>query len=83
MRKYEEICSELCELLQPLAPEGSELNENTELVADLGLSSMKILDLLMEVEDRFDVTVPMNILPDINTVRDFAVQLEKLIRASG
>ena len=38
----------------------------------------KIMDLLLEVEDRFDVSVPMNILPDVNTVRDFAQQLEKL-----
>ena len=83
MSEYQNICSALFELLQPFTPDGVELNENTELAADLGLSSLKVLDLVMEVEDRFDVTVPTNILPDVNTVGDFAVQLEKLIRASA
>ena len=59
-------------------PEAPYRPTDTELVGDLGLSSLKIMDLLLEVEDRFDVSVPMNILPDVNTVRDFAQQLEKL-----
>ena len=80
MPGYQEICSRLCELLRPFAAEGQEISEDTELVADLELSSLKIMDLLMEIEDHFDITVPMNILPDVRTVRDLATQLEKLIR---
>ena len=34
----------------------------------------------MEIEDHFDITVPMNVLPDVRTVRDLATQLEKLIQ---
>ncbi len=78
MPSYQEICPQLIELLGPFVTDGQEITEDTELVGDLGLSSLKIMDLLMEVEDRFDVSVPMNILPDVNTVRDFAQQLEKL-----
>lgn len=80
MPSYPEICSKLCELLRPFAAQGQELSEDTELVADLELSSLKIMDLLMEIEDHFDITVPMNILPDVRTVRDLATQLEKLIQ---
>lgn len=83
MPSYQEICPQLIELLGTFVDDGQELSEDTELVADLGLSSLKIMDLLMEVEDRFDVSVPMNILPDVNTVRDFAVQLEKLTANQG
>ena len=35
------------------------------------------------LSERFDVTVPVNILPDVHTVGDFALQLEKLIQASA
>ena len=80
MPSYQQICSRLCDLLRPFAAEGQELSEDTELVADLELSSLKIMDLLMEIEDHFDITVPMNILPDVRTVRDLATQLEKLIQ---
>ena len=78
MPSYQEICPQLIELLGPFVTDGQEITEDTELVGDLALSSLKIMDLLLEVEDRFDVSVPMNILPDVNTVRDFAQQLEKL-----
>jgi len=80
MPSYQEICSRLCDLLRPFAAEGQELSEDTELIADLELSSLKIMDLLMEIEDHFDITIPMNILPDVRTVRDLATQLEKLIQ---
>ena len=38
-----------------------------------------VLDLLMEVEDRFDVSVPLNVLPDVRTVGEFASALQKLM----
>lgn len=79
MPSYDEICSGLCDILRPFATEGQDLNADTELVADLGLSSLKIMELLMEIEDRFDVTIPLNVLPDVRSVGDFARQLEKLM----
>jgi acyl carrier protein len=36
-----------------------------------------------EVEDRFDVSVPLNLLPDIATIADFAAALEKLLADEG
>jgi len=35
--------------------------------------------LIEQIEDDFDITVPLNILPDIRTIRDLAVQLENLL----
>jgi acyl carrier protein len=37
------------------------------------------MNLIEQVEDRFDVSVPLNILPDIRTVRDFTVQLQAIL----
>ena len=58
MPSYQEIYPQLIDLLGPFVTDGQEITEDTELVADLGLSSLKIMDLLLEVEDRFDVSVP-------------------------
>lgn len=80
MPNQEQILSELQDLLRPLTQQELEITADTELVADLDLSSLKVLDLLMEVEDRFDVSVPLNVLPDVRTVGDFANALEKLLR---
>jgi len=79
MQTYETILSLVIALVQPLAPEGREVREDTDLVSDLEFDSLKVMKLVEQVEDRFDVSVPLNILPDIRTVRDFAVQLQRII----
>jgi acyl carrier protein len=32
-----------------------------------------------QVEDHYDISIPLNILPDVRTIKDFALQLEKLV----
>lgn len=63
--------------LEHAAP-GSTITEDTEIVAGLGLDSVKVLDLIMEIEDEFDVSIPMNKLADVRTVRDLAAAIESL-----
>jgi acyl carrier protein len=79
MHTYEDILSIVIDLVRPLAPEGRGVQEETDLVADLEFDSLKVMNLIEQVEDRFDVSVPLNILPDIRTVQDFTVQLQKIL----
>ena len=79
MNTYDSILRLVIELIQPLAPPGREVGEDTDLVSDLEFDSLKVMSLIEQVEDRFDVSVPLNILPDIRTVRDFTVQLQRII----
>ena len=79
MPSHEEILSDLYELLRPSAKEGRDIDSETELVGELGLNSLKVMDMLMEIEDKYDITVPLNILPEVRTVGDLAGQLEKLL----
>lgn len=80
MQQYEEILVELYAVLQPFAKGQVEaLSEETELVADLEIDSLKLMELMLEIEDRFDVSVPLNQLPDVSTVKDLALKLKELI----
>lgn len=79
MPTYAELLSIVTELIQPLAPPDRSVREDTDLVSDLEFDSLKVMNLVEQVEDRFDVSVPLNILPDIRTVRDFTVQLQTII----
>lgn len=79
MHTYEDILSIVIDLVRPLAPEGRGVREETDLLADLEFDSLKVMNLIEQVEDRFDVSVPLNILPDIRTVQDFTVQLQKIL----
>ena len=62
-----------------LAKKPIELGEETGLIKDVGLDSVKVMDLMTHTEDHFDISVPLNILPDVHTIGDFAEQLQKLL----
>jgi acyl carrier protein len=80
MKVDEKILQTVCEMLRPLVAEGQEVNVETDIVADLGLDSLKVMRLVESVEDSFDISVPLNVLPDVRTVGDFVLQIEKITR---
>ena len=79
MQHSETLQKELFQILRPFVPEGREINIDTDLIADLDLDSMKVMDIVADVEDAFDISVPLNILPDIRTIGDFTVQIQRLL----
>ena len=76
----EKILQTVCDLLRPLVTEGQDINVETDIVADLGLDSLKVMKLVENVEDSFDISVPLNVLPEVRTVGDFAQQIEKITK---
>ena len=50
--------SELRQLLIELAALPEDFDEKADLYSDLGMASMKAMELLMELEDRYGVSVP-------------------------
>jgi acyl carrier protein len=78
MANYEDILSQLFEIIKPSVKDGRQLEEDTDLVADLGLDSLKVMTLVEEVEDHFDISIPLNILAKVRTIKDFALQLKQL-----
>ncbi len=79
MLQYEDILAQIYSVLQEIARDNREINETTDLVADLGLDSMAVMELLAAIEDRFDISIPLNILPDVRTVKDLALQIQQLM----
>ncbi len=83
MQNYQDLVLKLFDLLEPFNKECLELSEDTDLVADLGLDSLKVVELLVTVEDSFDISIPLNILPQVRTIGDFAEQLRRLLSEEG
>ena len=52
---------------------------DTDLAADLSIDSLKAMEVLVEIEDRFDISVPINILSEVRTVGDLVLQIQKLL----
>ena len=79
MHDYQSLLLKLYEMLRFFTGEDVELDEETDLIEDIGLDSMKVIDLLSMIEDSFDISIPLNILPDIHTIKDFAKQVQQLL----
>lgn len=54
-----------------------EVNENTILIADLGLTSFDLVQLASIVEDELDVEIPDRIIKNFKSVGDVISFLEK------
>ena len=76
---HQALLAKLCDIVSPLNKAGIDLNENTDLTADLGLDSLQVLELLATVEDTFDISIPLNILSHVRSIKDFAEQLQQLL----
>ena len=77
------IMAKFSEILEPFAPQELTLSDDTDLVADLGLDSLKVMKIVESVEDAFDISIPLNVLPDVRTVKDFALQIQKICEDDG
>ena len=80
MLDYPQILAALQTELTSLTQGRIEIRENTLLLGDLNLDSLKVMNLLLEIEDRFDISIPVSILPDVKTVKDLALQIENQLR---
>jgi acyl carrier protein len=75
---HQDVVAKLIELVTPIA-EGRAvvINETTSITSELGLDSLKVMDLVVAVEDEFDFSVPINELAEVRTVGDFASLIQK------
>jgi acyl carrier protein len=51
----------------------------SDLVADLGFDSLQILEVIAELEDRFDISIPLNDMPATRTVAQVVAQVTRLV----
>ncbi len=69
-----------CELLKPFNVNGIELTRETDIAADVEIDSVAVLDLIMEFEDSYDISFPMNLISELRTVGNLVDSVHKLVR---
>jgi acyl carrier protein len=65
------IIARVKEVPAPLTPD-------TRFVDDLGFDSLSVMELVAEVEDEFDINLPINLLPSIHTIAELAETVDRL-----
>ncbi|MBS0497334.1 MAG: acyl carrier protein [Gammaproteobacteria bacterium] len=79
---YDEIMQLLCDRLSSLTNSNTQISPETNLISQLSIDSIKLLNLIMEVEDAFDISIPINALADVQTVRELVDLVHKIKSAS-
>ena len=79
---YDEIMQLLCDRLSSLTNSNVQITPETNLISQLSIDSIKLLNLIMEIEDTFDVSIPINALTDVQTVRELVDLVYKIKTAS-
>ena len=51
----------------------------SDLVADLGFDSLQVLEVIAELEDRFDISIPLNDVPATRTVAQVVAEVAMLL----
>ncbi len=75
---YEIILTDIFKRLEPHAKISRPLTDATDLNRDLNLDSLAVMELMFELEDRFNISVPMNLLPEVSTIGDLAKLVQRI-----
>ena len=68
----ESLCRDIYGLLEPYNKAGIELTPITDLAADLELDSVAAMNVMMEIEDKYEIDIPINLLSEITCPLDLA-----------
>lgn len=59
---------------------GNEIDENARLSMDLSLDELDLVELVMELEKKFDIAIPDKLWERVTTVSDIYECLEKTLK---
>jgi acyl carrier protein len=51
----------------------------SDLIVDLGLDSLQVLEVIAELEDRFDISIPLNDVPATRTVAQVVDEVTRIV----
>ncbi len=67
------------DVLKRVSRKAIEPTISSDLITDLGLDSLQILEVIAELEDRFDVSIPLNDVPATRTVAQVVARVTALV----
>ena len=67
-----DVMVEICRHLDPFRMGEAPIVGETVITKDLTIDSLAVMDMVMELEDRFDISIPMSVVAEIYTVDELA-----------
>lgn len=75
------IRERICRLIEPFNKKGIALGPETTFAVDLDLDSVTVMDLVAAIEDEFDIVLPLNMLPDLETIQQVTDAVDRIAKA--
>jgi acyl carrier protein len=77
------IFARITGLIEPFNKAGVPVHESTRFADDLQFDSLTVMDLVAGIEDEWDIILPLNRLPEIETVGQLADTVAELAAKRG
>jgi acyl carrier protein len=80
---HDEVVSMVRTVIQEHADTKADITEATELVADLGIDSLGVMEVVADIEDQFEMTIADAELRDVATLGDVVRAIECRLKVDG
>ena len=74
-----EIFSEIRHLLAPYQVNGMPITGDTVICDGTTVDSLTVMDIIVDLEDRFDISIPMKQVSEIRTVNQLADTISRQV----
>jgi acyl carrier protein len=81
--KSDSIEAEIVAILEGRIPAGTRVTPEAKIARDLGLDSVAVMDFVMDIEDHFDISIPLDRIAEVETVEDLTRAVEALLKDKG
>ncbi len=79
----ETVRAELIELLKGHAQNDVEVTDKSHLIADLSIDSLGVMEVVADLEDKFELHIPDEALREVETVEDVAKTIVTRLESDG
>ena len=77
------VRAELLKVFQRHAEDGASVTEQSRLVADLGIDSLGVMEVIADLEDKFHLHIPDEALREVDTIHDVCAAVEARLQNDG
>jgi len=76
---YDRVERAIRNAVETALPEIKGIDFDAALTSDVGLDSVQVMDLVMEIEDELDISVPVEVLAEVQTLNELAGRLRAML----
>ena len=73
------VADAVVEILNNVSRRPIEPRPGSDLIADLGFDSLQVMETVAELEDRFEIVIPPEEIPNARTVAQVTASVEALL----